>query len=119
MLTRITPKRKKTGTTLYLQPFAVGLFLLLERVIEKVSLVTIDLEYPGHSATIKEHLLNLLRRAGLSVDADVIEFKQIHGIGKKSAAHDKAYYVFRGDVKPNRIITAEDVLGQFKSKGLS
>ncbi|MBC7264785.1 MAG: hypothetical protein H5T64_10600 [Chloroflexi bacterium] len=107
-------QRGKSGTTLYLQLFAVGLFLLLAEVVGRVSLVTIDIEYPGHSATTKRFLMNLFGRAGLSVDADMIEFRQIHGVGKKPAAHDKAYYVSRGDAKPDRVITLEELLEQFK-----
>jgi hypothetical protein len=107
-------RKGKSGTTLYVQLFAVGLFLLLKEAIEKVSLVTIDLEYPGHDAAIKGHLLNLLRRARFSVDANVIEFQQIHRSGRKPAAHDKAYVVFRGDAEPDQIITAEELLEQFK-----
>jgi hypothetical protein len=107
-------QRGKSGTTLYVQLFAVGLFLLLKEAIEKVSLVTIDPEYPGHDAAVKEHLLNLLRRAGGSVDTNAIEFQQIHRGGRKPAAHDKAYVVFRGVAEPDRIITAKELLEQFK-----
>ena len=63
---------------------------------------------------LKEHLLNLLRRAGVSVDANVIEFQQIYRSGRKPAAHDKAYVVFRGVAEPDQIITTEELLEQFK-----
>ena len=104
-------QRGKSGTTLYLQLFAVALFLLLKGHVEKMSLITIDLEYPGHSQAVKEHLLNLLRKAGFSVSADMIRFQRL---GKRSPAHKRALATYRRDIEPDKIITLEELLAQFK-----
>ncbi|MFQ5855819.1 MAG: hypothetical protein ACE5LU_09280 [Anaerolineae bacterium] len=62
-------QRGKSGTTLYMQLFATGLYLLLKDHIQDLPLVAIDIEYSGHNAMIKQHLLNLLWRADVTVPA--------------------------------------------------
>lgn len=104
----------KSGTTLYLELFAIGLYLLLKDHIQKANLVTIDIEYPGHNDKIKERLLHLLQRAGVSLEADQIRFDLIHQGGKKPSAHDKAYYTYHGEIEPDRVITLEDFLNEVK-----
>lgn len=104
----------KSGTTLYLEFFAIGLYLLLKDYIQKANLVTIDVEYPGHDDKIKERLLYLLQRAGISLEVDRIRFDLIHQGGKKPPAHDKAYYTYRGEIEPDRVITLGDLLNEVK-----
>lgn len=102
----------KSGTTLYLEIFAIGLYLLLKDHMERLSLVTIDVEYPGHDNKVKERLLYLLRRAGISVRSDQIRFALIHRGKKKPPAHNKAYYTYRGDESPDRTISLEEILAE-------
>lgn len=104
----------KSGTTLYVELFAIGLYLLLKDHIQKVTLVTIDIEYPGHSDKIKGRVLHLLQRAGISIEADRIRFDLIHKGGKKPRAHDKAYYTYRGEMKPDRVVTLNELLREVK-----
>lgn len=104
-------KRGKSGTRLYVDLFAVALFFLLRDHIARLPEVTIDVEYPGHSRTVKEHLLNLLHRAGESVSPERIAFRRI---GKASPAHHKAIAVYRGQKEPDRIVSAEELLGEFR-----
>ena len=103
--------RGKSGTTPYLQLLAVALFLLLKGHLDKITLITIDLEYPGHGRGIKEHLLNLFTRAGLTFSGEMIRFQRI---GRRSPAHDKALYTLRGELQPDRTITTKELLAQFK-----
>ena len=105
--------RGRRGKSLYLQLFAVALYLLLKEHITKLSLISIDVEYPGHNRAVKEHLLNLLRRDGLNVPAEAIEFRYI---GKKSPAHRLALETFRGKREPDRVISVGELLGPFKIK---
>jgi hypothetical protein len=107
-------RQGQTGTTLYLRLFAVGLFLLLKDHVQNFTQVTIDVEYPGHNDKIKEYLLALFRRAGLSVEKDTFRFDRIHRGSKKPAAHDKAYYTFQGKMKPDKVITLEELLSEAK-----
>jgi hypothetical protein len=76
--------RGLSGPTLYVRLFATGLYSLLKKHIQKLSRVTIDVEYLGKEAQIEEHLINLFRRAKHKVDAEQIQFRLI---GKKSSAH--------------------------------
>lgn len=114
-LVRILRSEGKTGKTFYLQLFAVGLFLLLKDHILKVSLVTIDPEYQSKDNDIKAILLNLFRRDGLSVDPEKIRFQRVT---KKSPAHLKANNCLEGEIEPDRKISVEEILSQFKTNGI-
>jgi hypothetical protein len=100
----------RSGTTLYLQLFAAGLYLLLKDFMQDLAEVTLDVEYAGHSARIKEHLLNLLLRAGITVSAANIQFQHV---GKRSRAHKRAKAVFTGALKPNKTVELEEILAEF------
>ena len=108
---KILRYRGKTGKVFYLQLFATALFLLLKDYLDRVTLVTIDPEYPSRDKDIKEFLLNLFRRTGRSLSADVIRFKRI---GRKSNAHQKALATLRGEMKPDWVIKTKDLLEQFE-----
>ena len=99
----------KSGPTLTLQLFATALFLLLKDHIADIALAIIDVEYHSRDREIKQHLLNLLRRAGHTVSSDQFVFQEI---GKKSPAHKKAVETFRGKIKPDREIGLEELLEQ-------
>jgi hypothetical protein len=100
----------KTGESIYRLLFATALYFLLKDIIEHCDLVLLDTEYQGHDAGIKEHILNLLRRANYSVYSHQVAFTYV---GKKSPAHLVAYAVHRGNRRPDKIVTAEDLLGEF------
>jgi len=106
----ILRERKINGTKMYVQLFSVGLYLLVKNHTKRLKQIVVDIEYPGHEAKIKEQLINLLRRAGISINPDVIQFGHI---GKSSKAHKKAIAVFNGQ-KPNKIIPLNDILREFK-----
>jgi hypothetical protein len=96
--------------------FSTLLFLLLKDHIYRLSRVTVDVEYDGHSATIKEHVLNLFRRHRIMLDPEMLHFRRI---GKKSPAHDLALKVFNYKVLPSQKITAEEVLAEFSHKKMT
>lgn len=87
--------------------FAVLIFILIKDYLRKLDRVIIDPEYPGHEDLIRNLLLQLVQKVNRKFERQTITFKQI---GKRSEAHKKAYATFRGKQKPNRIITAKDVL---------
>ena len=111
---RVLRARGHSTKTLYFQLFATGLYFLLKERIESLTRVVIDLEYMGRDAQIREHLVNLLRRDGKVIDAEQIQFAQI---GKVSPAHDLAIDTLRRRKEPDQVLTVEDILGQFRSKG--
>jgi len=97
--------REKTSVVLRL--FATGLFLLLRDVLDEVSRVSIDQEYPGHEADIKGMLLRLVHQNGQELDKGQVIFRHI---GKYSAAHFKAHGVYVGIQEADRVLTAADIL---------
>jgi hypothetical protein len=100
-------RRGKPKITNVLRIFAAGLFLLLQDVLEEVTWVTIDQEYPGHEEDIKGMLLRLIWASGKGFEKEQIVFQHV---GKKSVAHFKAYGVYKGFQKADRTLTAEDIL---------
>jgi hypothetical protein len=106
----ILRQRGKSGTTLYMQLFAVGLYLLLKDHICDLDQIVIDEEYPGRNNEIKLYLLNLLWRSGSTVSSAVVQF---HNIGKKSRAHHWALTVFTRAAAPNRIVKVDEILSEF------
>lgn len=107
-------RRGKSGPTLYLEFFALSLYLLLRNHIHDLEQITIDIEYPGHDATIKENLLALLLRRGFSINAHRIRFDQIHQGKKHPGAHDRVYYTWRGTVAPDKVIRLGELLAEAK-----
>lgn len=101
--------RGKSGPTLTVYLFATALFLLLRDYMAEIDCAVIDVEYESHDREIKQHLLNLFRRAGHDILSEQIAFRRI---GKKSPGHKRAVEVFRGKVQPDRYITLEDLLEQ-------
>jgi hypothetical protein len=87
--------------------FAAGLVLLLKPHIVTLELITIDLEYEGWEATIKEHLLRHLREERPDLANWQVVFRQI---GKAARAHDVALATFRGEREPDRQIDVEELL---------
>jgi hypothetical protein len=83
--------------TIYMRLFAIGLYFLLRDYIPSVQGVLIDVEYPGKEAQIKEHLFNLLHRAGVNTQRTSVAFAYI---GKRSNAHSTAIAVFRENGTP-------------------
>ena len=108
-------ERGKTGKSLYWRLYTRALFLLLEGHMKDIDTVTIDDEYTGHAANIKQELLRLLWADGLAVDPDQIRFGIIHrGRSGNPPAHDKAYAVHQGNELPDRVITVGELLTSIK-----
>jgi hypothetical protein len=104
---RALRRRDKRKTIIVLKIFAAGLYFLLKDVLEEVTLVTIDQEYPGREGDIKGMLPRLIWVGGKRFEEERIAF---HQVGRKSAAHFKAYGVYQGFQKADRILTAEEIL---------
>jgi len=97
-------RRSRIGVKLLI----AGLVLLLQDHIGTIGLITIDQEYvAGVQGDIKGELLYRLRKHAPDLYSDQIIFRQI---GKKSAAHKLALETFRGERKPDRRISTEELL---------
>ncbi|MDO8755553.1 MAG: hypothetical protein Q7J80_16780 [Anaerolineales bacterium] len=101
----------KLETRVYIKLFSVGVYLLLRKQIKTLEQVIIDIEYPGHEVKIKEHLLNLFQRTNIRIHPSKLQFNLV---GKKSNAHDTAIKTFRGIIKPNQVITLDEILKEFR-----
>jgi len=108
--------RGKTGQHIYRLLFGVGLFYLLKDHLHALSSITVDTEYVGHDAAIKGHLLDLLRRADLRVQPEIIWFQRIHQGGKQPRAHNRAYATHKRAVQADRVLTVGDLLAQIRSR---
>jgi hypothetical protein len=96
---------------IHVRLFSTVLYLLLQNHLPRIALVTVDPEYPGYERDIKDWVLSLCRRQNLQVFADQITFRSV---GKKSPAHHLAYGVYKGKSKPDQMITAREVLAEFR-----
>ncbi|MBM4402658.1 MAG: hypothetical protein FJ044_05435 [Candidatus Cloacimonetes bacterium] len=107
-LQRLFRKAGKSRMFVY-EVFAGLLAILISLSHEKKVkyIYRIDLEYPGWSEQIKDFVLRFSRKLGIKVIADQIEFASI---GRKSEAHQNAYKVFKGWMKPTRIVVADEIL---------
>jgi len=81
-------------------------FLCLLLHIKGKELITICCEYKGKENLIKSLLLSYLRKDSLEIDSRVIRFGVI---SKKSNAHAVAIDAFRGNRRPNKILSLNEV----------
>ncbi|MEK6946224.1 MAG: hypothetical protein AABX32_01330 [Nanoarchaeota archaeon] len=86
--------------------FCIGVYFCLKDYIKEKELATICCEYIGKENLIKSFLLDYLRRDYLSINPKIIRFGKI---GKQSNAHAVAIDVFRGNRRPNRILSLSEV----------
>lgn len=105
--------KNKNPKSLYIILFSTLVYFLLKNKVGDLSRVTIDTELSGHEGTIKEHVINLLRRKKIEVDPSIFNFWQV---GKKSPAHKLAWQVFNGLIEPDRKITTEEILAEFRQQ---
>ncbi|MBI3559973.1 hypothetical protein HY087_02510 [Candidatus Gottesmanbacteria bacterium] len=87
--------------------FTVLMYLLVRDELEHISELLIDREYVGKESTIKHYLLEVVRRTGKVLEKDCIGFTQV---GKQSTCHKVAIETLRGRRKPDKVVTARDVL---------
>lgn len=90
--------------------FAVCIFYCIKGYLSTKQLVTVDMEYPGWEAFIKRELVRILQQHA-PFDKDIIRFGSIT---KSSRAHKLALRTFRGEEKPNKILTKEEVMKWLK-----
>ena len=90
-----------------LRIFVAGILLLLENQIHSIATITIDTEYTGREGQVKGLLLRFVRKWAPDLPAEAIIFRQV---GKKSPAHRWAWETQRGQQKPDRVVTVEELL---------
>lgn len=85
--------------------FALLIFLLLKD--EQFEEIIIDTEYPGRGDLIKNYLLHDFKKIGKDIEPSIIRF---HQVGRNCEAHWHGYYVFKGERKPDLIVTEKEIL---------
>jgi len=86
--------------------FCIAIYYCLRDYIKGKELITICCEYKGKENLIKSLLLSYLRKDSLEIDSRVIRFGVI---SKKSNAHAVAIDAFRGNRRPNKILSLNEV----------
>lgn len=86
--------------------FCIGIYYCLKDYAKEKELITICCEYIGKENLIKSFLLGYLRKDYPMIDPKIIRFGKI---GKESNAHAVAIDVFRGNRKPNKILSLNEV----------
>ena len=86
--------------------FAICLYYCLKDYLQHLTLVMIDCEYTGKEQLIKSFLLGFIRTSWKECDGKLIRFGLI---GKQSNAHAVAIDVFRGNRKPNKILSEPEI----------
>ena len=90
-----------------LRMFAAGILLLLDGHLERIGSVTIDTEYEGKEGEIKDLLLRFIFKWVPDFPQNGITF---HRVGKQSGAHILAWETHKRRRKPDKRITAEELL---------
>ena len=86
--------------------FCIGVYYCIEKFLTKSKLITIDDEYHGRNNLVKSILISYIRKNYRNFDEKLIQFNQIT---KKSNAHHIAIETFRGEHRPNEILTEKHV----------
>ena len=97
--------RGKYAKRLYLWLFVLALYHLLKDYLNQLTVVVVDVEYPGNEENIKGLLLHLLHRRTRHLPRIICQ-----RISRRSAAHKAAIAVIRGDVLPDRVQTTREFL---------
>lgn len=87
--------------------FAILAYHLVKDHLDRIDMIIFDREYPSKEALIKDLFLQSIRKQHPNFDKDCIWFEEI---GKKSNAHWEAYWVFKGEKEPTKIVTYQMVL---------
>jgi len=94
------------GHVFIFKTFAILIFLLIKNDLMKIQHICIDLEYPGKDYLIKDYLLTIIRRYRSFDKRDIVFTK----VDRKTRAHGLAINVYREHIKPDIIITKEDII---------
>ena len=86
--------------------FCIGIYYCIKDYVKEKELITICYEYLGKENLIKSFLLDYLRKDYPTIDSKIIRFGSI---GKNSNAHAVAIDVFRGNRRPNKILSLNEV----------
>ena len=93
--------------------FCIGVNYCLRDYVKEKELIVICFEYKGKENLIKSFLIDFLRKDYVLIDPKIIRFGKI---GKQSNAHAVAIDVYRGNRRPNKILTLQELERWLKKK---
>lgn len=99
-------RENNKGHVFIFKIFAILIFLLIKDNLIEIQHISIDLEYPGKDYLIKDYLLRMIRGHRSFDKRDVVFIK----VGRKTKAHELAINAYRGHIKPDIIVTKEDII---------
>lgn len=82
--------------------FCIGAYYCIKKFLAKSKLITIDDEYHGKNNLVKPILIPYIRKEYKDFDEKLITFNQIT---RNSNAHHIAIETFRGEHRPNDVLT--------------
>ncbi len=94
------------------QVFATLIFLLIRPYLNRLDRIIIDIVYSGKDVLIRKLITKKIQTLYPEFDSSIIIFQQI---GKKSLAHDRAYYTYTKKYKPNIKVSTKEILGAILS----
>lgn len=99
-------QQRKVNKIFFLKLFSTCIFLLIKDIINKLEEIVIDVEYEGNEGTIKNVLLNHIRKTKPNFDKNIILFRRV---GKASNAHKVAIGVFKNERREDKIIRENEI----------
>lgn len=100
-------EKQKNKVIFKIKLFCSGLMYLIRDAINEDVIITIDNEFDGRENDVKGILLNLIWKINPRFDKRDLRIKEI---GKKSKAHEVAKKVHNKAIKPNKILTKQELL---------
>jgi hypothetical protein len=100
-------QRDWRSQTFVFKIFAASLFLLISPYLSEIDRIVLDIEYPERMGDIKGLLLKLIRGKQPDFARGQIVFQRI---GRQSPAHKRAIEVYRGQVSPDLILSAGEIM---------
>ena len=89
-----------------LKLFCIGIYYCISKFLNRKPTIILDNEYEGNESIVKYLLLELLRNQKIPFDKRLI---QVSRIGKSSNAHILAINTQRGELKPNKTLSENDI----------
>lgn len=86
--------------------FSIGVYCCIENFLKNSQLIIIDDEYHGKNNLVKSILISYIKRKYKSFDEKLIK---IALITRNSNAHHVAIETFRGEHKPNEVLTEKQI----------
>ncbi|MBI3914861.1 MAG: hypothetical protein HY327_11840 [Chloroflexi bacterium] len=104
-------QRRVSARIRFLRMLVAGYYILLQRELNRLGYIKIDVEFDSREQDLRGMLLILIWKRYPDFPKDRLTF---HRIGKKSPAHRLALATFQGKRRAEKTITEEEFLENLK-----